>query len=283
MQLTIDEYIRVGDEMNHFIMDAFNGYRSRLDDITLIYEFLEELPLKLGLKTVMPPFILPYYNGVVPEDCGISAFVFLAGGHFTIHTFSFREAYYVDLVSPQPFDATKLESIIRETFPAERVKSYLLERDRIKSYPPKIDINEKLDFGPHLFLDFNNYNGPKTMDELFNLFDTMPFNIGMTPIMRPYAVRNPVGNEKVTSILTMIAESHISIHYFEESKRAYLDLFSCRFFDYNEVIGKLKQVFNSNVTTENLLSRGSLYHQFKKVPTSQAVNHRCWLDNVYKG
>jgi len=94
--------------MNHFVMDAFNGYRSRLDDIILVHEFLEELPFKLGLNTVMPPYILPYYNGVVAEDCGISAFVFLAGGHFTIHTFSFREAYFVDLVSPQAFDPDKL-------------------------------------------------------------------------------------------------------------------------------------------------------------------------------
>lgn len=268
--------------MNHFVMDAFNGFRSRLDDITLVHEFLEELPLKLGLKTAMPPFILPYYNGVIPEDCGISAFVFLTSGHFTIHTFSFREAYYIDLVSYEPFDAVKLESIIKETFPAERVTSYLLEREKKASYPQKIVINEALDFGPHLFLDFKNYKGPTTMDELFNLFDTMPFQIGMTPIMRPYAVRNTVGTEKVTSILTMIAESHISLHYFEESKRAYLDLFSCRFFNYDEVIGKLKQVFNSDIVNETLISRGSLYHQYKTVAPAQAVGQGSWIDNVYK-
>ncbi len=268
--------------MNHFVMDAFNGYRSRLDDITLVHEFLEELPLKLGLKPAMPPFILPYYDGVVPEDCGISAFVFFVGGHFTIHTFSFREAYFVDLVAPQGFDAVKLESTIRETFPAERVVSYLLEREKKESYPQKIEINKDLDFGPHLFLDFSDYTGPASMDDLFSLFDTMPFKIGMTPIMRPYVVKNTLGNEKVTSILTMIAESHISLHYFEESKRAYLDLFSCRFFDYNEVIGKLKQVFNGIVTNETLISRGSKYHQFKKVAASQSGHRESWLDNVYK-
>lgn len=268
--------------MNHFVMDAFNGYRSRLDDITLVHEFLEELPFKLGLKTVMPPYILPYYNGVVPEDCGISAFVFLDGGHFTIHTFSFREAYFVDLVSAQPFDSDKLENIVRETFPAERVTSYLLERERKETYPKKIKIDEALDFGPHVFLDLNEYNGPRTMDELFTIFDTLPFKIGMTPIMRPYMVRNVVDGEKVTSILTMIAESHISLHYFEESKRAYLDLFSCRFFNYEDVIGKLKQVFNSKVVNETLISRGSLYHQFKTGAPQKVVNNSSWVENVYK-
>lgn len=268
--------------MNHFVMDAFKGYRSRLDDITLVYEFLEELPYKLGLKTVMPPFILPYYNGVVPEDCGISGFVFLAGGHFTIHTFSFREAYYIDFVSYESFDAVKLENIIKETFPAEKVTAYLLERDKGNGFPQKIVIDEALDFGPHLFLDFNNYDGPKTMDDLFSLFDTMPFKIGMTPIMRPYAVRNRVGDQTVTSILTMIAESHISLHYFEESKKAYLDLFSCRFFDYDEVVGKLKEVFNGNVNNEALISRGSLYHRYKTVAAAQTGHNGSWVDNVYK-
>lgn len=163
-------------------MDAYHGYRSRLDDILLIQEILEEIPHKLGIKTVMPPFILPYYNGVVPEDCGVTAFVMFPGGHFTIHTFSFRETYFVDFLTSESFDAEKLESLIKETFPAEKISTFCLERERRETYPQKIEINTELDFGPHLFLDFHNYQGPKTMDELFDIFDTMPFKIGMTQI-----------------------------------------------------------------------------------------------------
>jgi S-adenosylmethionine/arginine decarboxylase-like enzyme len=120
------------------------------------------------------------------------------------------------------------------------------------------------------------------MDDLFEVFDTMPFQIGMTPIIRPYIVKNSFGDDKVTSILTMIAESHISLHYFEKSNRAYLDLFSCRFFDYNTVIPKLKEVFHSDVVNETLIARGSKYHQFKSVADALAVNSRSWLGNVYK-
>jgi hypothetical protein len=119
------------------------------------------------------------------------------------------------------------------------------------------------------------------MDDLFNVFDTMPFHIGMTPIMRPYTVKNIVNGEKVTSILTMIAESHISMHYFEDSGRAYFDLFSCRFFNYNEVIGKIKNVFHSNVANETLIARGSKYQQFRKVSDPEGVSSRGWLENVY--
>lgn len=268
--------------MNHFVMDAFHGYRSRLDDMMLVYEALEEIPQKLGMKAVMPPFILPYYNGVIPEDCGISAFVFLTGGHFTIHTFSFRETYFVDLLSPEAFDAAKAEKLLKDAFPAEQVTSYCLERELRETYPIKIEINEELDFGPHLFLDLEKYSGPKKMDDLFAFFDTMPFSIGMTPIIRPIVVKNPVGNEKVTSILTMIAESHISLHYFEETGRAYFDLFSCRFFDYPEVSTKLKQILKSEVTSETLISRGSKYQYYKNDSVAPVINTRAWLQNVYK-
>ena len=56
--------------MKHLHYDGIQGYRSRFDDIHLVYEFLEEVPPELGLRPAMPPFILPYYNGVVPEDEG---------------------------------------------------------------------------------------------------------------------------------------------------------------------------------------------------------------------
>lgn len=262
-------------------MDAFRGYRSRLDDLLLVYEALEEIPQKLGMKTVMPPFILPYYNGVIPEDCGISAFVFLAGGHFTLHTFSFRETYFVDVLSPDPFDETLLKQTIEAVFPAEQITSYTLDRERPETYPTKIAINEAEDFGPHLFLELKNYRGPKTLDQLFDFFDTMPFEIGMTPIIRPIGTKNRLEDGGVTSILTMIAESHISLHYFEATNRAYFDLFSCRFFDYPKVIAKLREILKGDIVTETLISRGSKYQQFKNDTAAPAIDSRAWLKNVY--
>lgn len=268
--------------MKHFVMDAFNGYRSRLDDITLVSEFLEELPAKLGLETVMPPFILPYYNGIVPEDCGISAFVFLEGGHFTIHTFSFREAYFVDLVSPREFDAEKLERIIRDTFPAERVSSQVFTRGTKAGGLENQAIDESADFGPHVFIDYDNYVGPASMDDLFDQFDRMPFHIGMTPIMRPYVIKNNMNGVRSISVLTMIAESHISLHYFPDTKKAYFDLFSCRFFDYDEVVGKINQIFADEGSNTTLMPRGSKYHKYKRTADPQAINRGSWVESIYQ-
>src|SRR5258705_13014771 len=103
--------------MLHFTIDGFRGFRSRFDDAHLIQEVLEDAPAQLGLKRAMPAFVLPYYNGAGPEDCGISAFVFLAGGLFTLHTFSFRETYFADLVAPYELDPSKLRSLLVAVFP----------------------------------------------------------------------------------------------------------------------------------------------------------------------
>lgn len=268
------------DKMNHFVFDAYNSFRSRLDDILLIHEILEEIPYKMGLESVMPPFVIPYYNGVVPEDCGISGFVFLAGGHFTIHTFSYRETYFVDLVCPQAFSSQELQNTIKVTFPAEKFFISTIERGIAESFPKERIIDEQQDFGPHLFLDLSEYEGPKTMDELFEIFDTLPYQIGMTPIIRPYVIKNKVENENVISILTMIAESHISLHYFEESQKAYLDLFSCKFFDYDQVIEKLKSIFKGEIRTEILLARGSKYQTYKKKLQTQHIKSKSWLENT---
>lgn len=265
--------------MNHFILDAYRSYRSRLDDILLVHEILEEIPFKMGIKTVMPPFVLPYYNGVNPEDCGISGFIFLAGGHFTIHTFSYRETYFVDLVYPEPFDGDKLQEIIKNAFPAEKVSAFSVERGKSESFPAGRKIDEAQDFGPHLFLDFSDYGGPKSLDKLFEIFDTMPYKIGMTPIIRPYTIKNKYKDENVISIITMIAESHICLHYFEETKKAYLDVFSCKFFNYDEVVNKLKAIFKGNIDNEVLLPRGSRYQQYRNALEIQQLKSKAWLGN----
>ena len=266
--------------MNHFVMDAYYGYRSRLDDILLVHKILEEIPLKMGLKAVAPPFILPYYDGVVPEDCGISGFVFLAGGHFTIHTFSYRESYFVDVLYPESFDQDKMESLLKNAFPTEKYSAHMIERSANKNFPLEIGIDQQMDFGPHLFLDFDNYKGPKNLDDLFVLFDTMPYKIGMTPIIRPYGIKSKIDGKNITSILTMIAESHISLHYFEDTQKAYLDLFSCKFFDYTPVVSTLKDQFNGNVSTEILMTRGSKFHHYKKSLDAQTTQSRSWVDNI---
>ena len=260
--------------MLHFTIDGFQGFRSRFDHVPLIQEVLEEVPTQLGLMPVMPAFVLPYYNGVVPEDCGVSAFVFLAGGHFTLHTFSFREAYFADLVAPVSFDAGRLRSILEAVFPCAITAVQTVDRQDLKDTEPDMDA----DFGPHLFLNVDAYQGPQSMDTLFALFDRLPRSIGMTPIMRPYVIRDRAADGRpVLSAMTMIAESHVSLHVFPDEERAYFDIFSCRFFDRDRVVPQLKACFPGGTVQEALIARGGRYRFLRTEREREHAKSRAWL------
>lgn len=261
--------------MQHVMIDGFRGFRSRFDQLQLIQEILEEVPCQLGLQPTMPAFLLPYYNGVVPEDCGVSAFVFLAGGHFTLHTFSFREVYFADMATAAFYDHRRLQSLLEAVLPCE-----MTTVSRVTRAPGAlrdVESDAANDFGPHLLLDLDDYQGPRTLDDLFDLFDRLPAAIGMTPIMRPYVVRNATADGPVTSAMTMIAESHISLHVFEATRRAYFDLFSCRFFDRAPVVARIRAELGGGPMREALVTRGSKYRLLRTEREVELSRSKRWL------
>ncbi len=275
-----------GKRLSHFTLDGFHGYRSRFDDIKLVQEILEELPSVLGLKPVMPPFLLPYYNGVIAEDCGISAFVLLSGGHLTLHTFSFRECFFADLVAPSAFDGQRAQMILQRTLPCRTVRSQTVVRGTDGEFSTKRQaketVNPETDFGPHLFLRFSPYRGPATMDALFELFDGLPAKIDMTPIMRPYIVKTPnARGSYVLSAITMIAESHISLHVFPETDEAFFDIFSCKFFESDRITSILVRELGGNVTEQVMTARGQRYQELRTERHEAAGQSNRWLATTH--
>ena len=262
--------------MQHFMIDGFRGYRSRFDDIKLVQEILEEFPAQLGLQPVMPSFLLPYYNGVVPEDCGVSAFLFLRGGHMTIHTFSFRECYFADLLSLVPFDARKLELQLQTALHCSTVTVRSAERkDRVFG---EVRTTPESDFGPHVLMEVADYRGPRTMDAMFDLMDSLPRRIGMTPIMRPYVVREHTGSRgPILSAMTMIAESHVSLHVLEAENRAFFDIFSCTFFDYEPVMRTIRADLPGTIVQEVLTARGKEYKTLRRGRDEEQERSKVWL------
>lgn len=266
--------------MKHFTLEGYGGYRSRYDDVALVFELLEEAPAALGLESVMPPLVLPYYNGVAPDDCGISAFAFLAGGHITLHTFSFRECFFADILAPQDFDSAKAEQLFAMSMSSEKITTQPLPRSQEHLVP---SIEAEKDFGPHLSLEIQGYQGPQTLDELFDVFDSLPEQINMTPIMRPYVARSEMPDgSSVTSALTMLAESHAALHIFERTQSAYFDVFSCNFFDIEAVVQALKERFAGDSHVLQLLARGRDYRELWTAREQQHSRSTQWLQRRQK-
>jgi len=264
--------------MQHLMFDGIQGHRSRLDDILLMHETLERLPRILGMETTMPPIVTPYYNGFDPEDCGLSGFVFLPGGHVTLHTFSMREAVFADILTPVTIQASTAESLILNSFPCAQHSTFLESRgpDTTDSAAGcTVDMDK--DFGPHLFAEYSVEHLNPTMDWLFIALDTLPGAIGMTPIMRPYVLSNALrGGASVVSGLTMIAESHIAVHIFSPTRNAFVDIFSCKFFDQTSVLHHLEKLFQSHPTAHSFISRGKQFSQLRSMAADRYERFGDW-------
>lgn len=115
-------------------------------------------------------------------------------------------------------------------------------------------------FGPHLTLDLNDCNPEKLadFDLVFDVLNELPDRIGMTKITQPYVFKYSglVPEDKGITGFIVIAESHISIHTFEFKNYAFIDLFSCKPFDYSYAREYLTEVFESKTPTDHVVKRG---------------------------
>ena len=262
--------------MKHLMLDGFKGFRSRFDDMRLMHEILTELPVQLGAEPIMPPFVLPYYDGVMPEDVGISGVVLLRGGHFTIHTFSYAECYFADILLPQDCSESEFGRLLNQVLPCSVVDTVHVDRTGFDRAPTVATPSE--DFGPHYTLDMKGYDGPSSLGDVFDFLDQVPSLIGMTPIMRPIVLKDHMHDgSEVISGLTMIAESHLALHIFPERREAAFDLFSCRFFDETMVVPKIKELLPAREIKEHMAVRGVAFERHRMQPSKALDNSRKWL------
>lgn len=122
-------------------------------------------------------------------------------------------------------------------------------------------MRDKAVFGPHLMLDLNQCNEHRLSDFnlVFDILNTLPQKIGMTMITPPYVFKYSglVPEDKGITGFVVIAESHISIHTFQEKRFAFIDLFSCKPFDCEYVQRFLIEAFESKKPTVNMQIRGA--------------------------
>jgi S-adenosylmethionine decarboxylase len=111
----------------HLMLDGYGCDKVRLEDLNTIYRILEELPARIGMTRIMPPYVFRY-SGLKPEDWGISGFVLIAESHISIHTFPEKKFVSVDIFSCKAFDAEFATDYFKDAFGMEKVESNVLDR-----------------------------------------------------------------------------------------------------------------------------------------------------------
>jgi S-adenosylmethionine decarboxylase len=116
------------------------------------------------------------------------------------------------------------------------------------------------EFGPHITIDLKGC--PKeTLSNYelhFNYLKSLPELINMTPITQPYVFpySGLVPEDKGITGIVIIAESHISIHSFEEKGYSFIDIFSCKDMDVEKAIRITLDMFKPEDYEINIVKRG---------------------------
>jgi S-adenosylmethionine decarboxylase len=113
----------------HLALDCYQCDQALLEDLSLVYETLDECPDYIGMTKIMPPYVFRY-SGKVPEDWGVSGVVLIAESHISIHTFPEKSFMSVDIFSCKCFDVERAVAYMTERFGVGRFEQQLLDRGR---------------------------------------------------------------------------------------------------------------------------------------------------------
>ncbi len=106
-------------------IDACEADPATLGDVGLIFSFLDALPAKIGMQKIGPPQMAQF------TDCdknGVTGIVMIVTSHISIHTYTDKACFFMDVFSCKPFDANVVVELVRKTFKVGRLEYRVVER-----------------------------------------------------------------------------------------------------------------------------------------------------------
>lgn len=91
-------------DSHHLIIDGYRcTAKDKLADMEFVYAFLDEMPSKIGMTKIMPPYVFKYTDKG-SEVPGISGVVLIAESHISIHTFPETGEFHADVYSCKKYN-----------------------------------------------------------------------------------------------------------------------------------------------------------------------------------
>jgi S-adenosylmethionine decarboxylase len=111
----------------HLTLDLSKCNKNKLSDYNFVFNLLNELPSKIGMTKITQPYVFPY-DGLVPEDKGITGIVIIAESHISIHTFELKDYVFIDLFSCKDFNVESAKQYFIEAFESKEAVVNIVER-----------------------------------------------------------------------------------------------------------------------------------------------------------
>lgn len=119
----------------HLTIDAYNCDPKTLNDQNLVYNILDTLPEKIGMKKLIKPYVLFAEANHKRDPGGWSGFIMIQESHISLHTFIKRRFITADIYSCKKFDTRIVLKYFKEIFKTKDME-YNVEK-RGKRYPEK--------------------------------------------------------------------------------------------------------------------------------------------------
>lgn len=114
------------------LLDLYGCKPGACDDLTLCYQFLDEIVGYLGMEKQSPPSIFRSDEVRFPDKAGLSGWVPLIESSIVIHTLTPKNFISIDIFCCRPFDVKKAEEFCSRFFAPTKVETQFIERG--KSY-----------------------------------------------------------------------------------------------------------------------------------------------------
>ena len=110
------------------LLDLYDCKPGACDDLTLCYEFLEEIVRVLKVEPQSPPFIFRTDGKRFPDKAGLSGWIPLVESGIQLHTLTPKDFISIDVYSCRAFDLGAIKAFVRRVFSPKRIDEQFLER-----------------------------------------------------------------------------------------------------------------------------------------------------------
>ena len=118
-----------------------------------------------------------------------------------------------------------------------------------------------MSFGIHATFDVSEFSDISILSDLSSAFDflnDLPELINMTRITVPYVFpySGLVPADSGITGVCILAESHVSLHHFDQKDYSFIDVFSCNYFDEKIVENYIREKLGATKVITKVVERG---------------------------
>ncbi|MFA5059248.1 MAG: S-adenosylmethionine decarboxylase [Candidatus Omnitrophota bacterium] len=110
------------------LLDLYNCKPGACDDLTLCYQFLDDIVTDLGMEKQAPPNIFRSDATRFPDKAGLSGWAPLIESSIVIHTLTPKNYISVDVYCCKWFDVERAKDLCKKFFEPKKIDQQYIER-----------------------------------------------------------------------------------------------------------------------------------------------------------